>query len=270
MRHLIWLLALLVVMVGCDNKTIAPESPELIVDPELTEPLEDEPILFDFNQDATYLSEPLSEGGTFASIWRDLIRPFDNTWIIEQIGIGLFEVTRYAVIHGTLFVSWEDGSVTQKELTCNGTRRAIVSRPARGRPGVLEEVSGALIVTEGGTVAIERVEVTAGFGTMVIDDPLELVAFPEELLHLSAGEEVTVRVYGLPEDAIVMLRTPQALRYFAPYTLEIRDGYFDGTWYAPQVPGLYRAAVDVLSHDTVYAPEAPYDGTAWIMPYVVE
>lgn len=270
MRYLICVLAMLVAVIGCNNKTIAPESPELIVDPELTEPLEDEPVLFDFDQDAAYLSEPLSEGGTFTSIWRDLIRPFDNLWIIDQIGLGLFEITRYAEIHGTLFVSWEDGSVTEKELTCNGTRRAIVSRPVIGRPGVLEEVSGALIETEGGTVAIERVEVTAGFGTMVIDDPLELVPFPEELLHLAAGEEVTVRAYGPPEDAIVMLRTPLALRYFAPCALEIRDGYFEGTWYAPQVPGLYRAAVDVLSHDTVYVPEAPYDGIAWIMPYIVE
>jgi hypothetical protein len=265
-----WLLILLVVAVGCHNETTAPESPEVIVDSELTEPLEDEPVLFDFNEDAAYLSEPLSEGGTFTSIWRDLIRPFENTWVIEQLGVGLFEVTRYAVIHGTLFVSWEDGSITEKELTCNGTRRAIVSRPVRGRPGVLEEVSGALIETDGGTVAIERIEVTAGFGTMVIDDPLELMPFPDGLLHLNAGEDVTVRAYGPPGDAIVMLRTPHALRYFAPYALEIRDGYFEGTWQAPQIPGLYRAAVDVLSHDTVYLPDAAYDGTAWIVPYVVE
>jgi hypothetical protein len=270
MRYSIWLLLLLVIVVGCNNETVAPDSPELIVDPELTEPLEDEPVLFDFDQDAAFLSEPLSEGGTFTSIWRDLIRPFENTWIVEQIGIGLFEVTRHAVIHGTLFVSWEDGSVTEKELTCDGTRRAIVSRPVRGRPGVLEEVSGALIQTEGGAVAIERVEVDASFGITVIDDPLDLMLFPEGLLHLEAGEEVTVRAYGPPDDAIVMLRTPKALRYFAPNALEVRDGYFEGTWFAPQVPGLYRAAVDVLSHDTVYVPDAPYDGTAWIMPYVVE
>ena len=270
MRHLTWLLLVLMVVIGCENRATGPEAPEVIVDPELTEPLEDEPVLFDFEQDAAYFSEPLTEGGTFTSIWRQLIRPFDNTWIIEQIGVGLFEVTRYAVIHGTLFISWEDGSVTEKELTCNGTRHAIVSRPVRGRPGVLEEVSGALIETEGGTVTIERVEVSAAFGTMIIDDVLELRAFPEELLHLDAGEEVTVRAYGPPGDAIVMLRTPHALRYFAPNAMTPRDGYFEGTWSAPEIPGLYRAAVDVLSHDTVYLPDAPYEGTAWIMPYIVE
>ncbi len=267
MKHSAWLLIGLLLLVGCEKNAVAPEE---LVDQELTEPMEDQPILFDYEQDAAFLSEPLTQGGSFTSIWRELVRPFDNTWIIEQLGIGLFEVTRYATIHGTLFVSWEDSSITEKELTSDGTRRAIVSRPVRGVPGVLQEISGALIETDGGTAELHRVEITAGFGTWVIDDPLALMEFPEGLLHLSPGEEVNIRVYGPADDAIVMLRTPMALRYFAPYALIKNNDHFEGTWQAPEFPGIYRAAVDVLSHDAVYDSEAPYDGIAWIVPYVVE
>lgn len=266
MRNIALLLAGLVLIVGCENTTV----PEETVDPELTQPCENEPTLFDHEQDASLLSAPFCVSEGFLSIWRELVRPFDNSWFIDQISPGLFEVTRFADITGTLFVAWDDSTVSEKELFCHGTRRALVSRPFRGTNGVLLEVSCALVETDGGEVQLTRVEVTAGFGTRIYEDPLEMAEFPEGLLHLQAGEMVSVRVWGPPTDAVVMLRTPVYLDYFEPTALVPMEDYFEGTWHAPDYAGIYRAAVDVLSHDTVYEPTAPYDGIAWIVPYVVE
>jgi|GEM_PF-5482123 len=267
MRKIALLLGILAIVMGCESTTTPVNE---AVDPELTQPCEDQPELFDYEEDALYLSAPVRIEEGFLAIWRDLIRPFDNSWFIDQLEPGLFEVTREADISGTLFIEWNDSSITEKDLFCHGVRKAVVSRPRRGVAGNLVEVSGTRIETPGTELEINRIEVTADFGTRIYEDPLEMVTFPEDLLHLVAGEEVTVRVYGPPIESIVMLRTPLYNGQFNPIVMQDEGGYFEGTWQAPQFAGIYRAAADVLSHDTIYDPDSAYEGVAWIIPYVVE
>ncbi|MBN1426598.1 hypothetical protein JXA88_18780 [Candidatus Fermentibacteria bacterium] len=260
------ILVCLLMLVGCDNAT---EPDDTLADSELAEVAEGEPELFDYEADAGYLGASIREVPGFIAIWRDLVRPFQNTWIVEQLGAGLFQVTRNAVITGTLYVEWEDSTITDKAFSCKGTKRSIISRPARGTPGVLEQVSPTLVWTEGGAMAITRVEISAASGTTVVDDPLALMDFPEGLLHLDPGEEVTVRVWGAPQDAIVVLRVPLTLSDFSEFVMDFSGEYHEGQWHAPQYPGLRRVAIDVMSHATVHDPAAPYDSTAWLFPYVV-
>lgn len=262
------ILASLLLLGACDNTTTSP-SDDLAYDSTITDPLEAEPDLSDYEADAGYLAAPLVELQGFLAIWRDLVRPFENTWVIEQLGPGLFAVTRTATLTGTLHVQWEDSTVTDKPFTCSGTKRSVVSRPVRHLPGTLQQISPTLIQTDGGIVAISRVEIVAASGTTLIDDPLRLMDFPEGLVHLDAREPVTVRVYGPPQDAIVVLRVPATLSNFSNFVMTWAGDHFEGEWHAPEYPGLRRVAIDVLSHATVYEPTAPYDGTAWIFPYVV-
>jgi hypothetical protein len=120
-------------------------------------------------------------------------------------------------------------------------------------------------------MVIDRVEISGPSGTSVIDDPLQLMDFPDGLVHVDPMEAVTVRVWGPPQDAIVVLRVPPTVSSasMSNSVMEFRGEYFEAQWSAPQYPGLHRMAIDVLSHATVYDSRAPYDGTAWLFPYMV-
>ena len=247
MKKIALLLGILSVVIGCESTTTPMNE---TVDPELTQPCEDQPELFDYEEDALYLSVPVQLQEGFLAIWRDLIRPFDNSWFIDQLEPGLFEVTREADISGTLFIEWSDSSITEKDLFCHGIRKAVVSRPRRGENGNLEEVSGTFIETPGTQIDIDRIEVTADFGTRIYEDPLDLVVFPDSLLHLIGGEEVTIRVFGPPIESIVMLRTPLYHGQFNPIVMQDKDGYFEGTWEAPQYAGVYPVSYTHLTLPT--------------------
>ncbi|MCU0610740.1 MAG: hypothetical protein MUE60_02995 [Candidatus Eisenbacteria bacterium] len=265
-----WLSLIIVstlILAGCENNTTSPY--DISSDPELIDPVEGEPDLFDYEADAAYMGAPIAGLQGFTAIWRDLVRPFQNTWIIEQLGPGLFEVTRTAVITGILHVQWEDSTITDKAFTCDGVKHSIVSRPARGTPGVLQQISPTLITTAGGQMAITRVEIVAASGTTAIEDPLELMEFPGGLVHLDPMEPVTIRVWGPPQDAIVVLRVPATLSDFSSFVMTFQGDHFEGQWHAPQYAGLRRVGIDVLSHATIYDAGAAYDGTAWLFPYIV-
>ena len=115
------------------------------------------------------------------------------------------------------------------------------------------------------TVEFDYIHVQSATVDITIDDPLELMAVPDEIPAFEVGEEVTVTVYGAPEDAILFLHTRHWKSPFQPQGA----GVFSGSWTVERI-GRHCGWIEGLAHDTIYDSEYPEDTLVWGMPYVVE
>jgi hypothetical protein len=131
-------------------------------------------------------------------------------------------------------------------------------------PWLLTEISGYVGESDTLTVDIDYVTVQSPTADITIDDPLELMAVPDELPTFRLGEEVTVTVHGAPDDAILFLHTRRFKSPFVPQG----GGVFTGTWTVER-RGRHCAWVEAMAHDTIYDTEHPEDTLVWGAPYVV-
>lgn len=283
------------ILSGCGD-TVTMSDPAAVDDEEMLREFVDEDGMFD--DLGPYEAGFESSGG---SVGRDVIDPLtfwreitDRDRIVEivyEAETGTASVTVHREIWGVLHILAEDMVEYEKPFHHTGLRYATFLKdedwePPGGQgegpgggdhegqgeqhqfrrgPWELTEISGFVGESDTLTVSMSHVNVQSATADFTIYDPLELLAVPEEVLTLGIGEEVTVTVYGAPEDAILFLHTRCRK---SPLQHE-GGGVFVGTWTVER-QGRHAAWIEAMAHDTIYDSEHPEDTLVWGMPYLVE
>jgi hypothetical protein len=138
-------------------------------------------------------------------------------------------------------------------------------RRFRHGPWELTEISGYVGESDVLTVEFDYIHIQSATADITVNDPLDLLAVPDEVPTFEVGEEVTVTVHGAPDDAILFLHTRHWKSPFQPQG----GGVFTGAWTVER-PGRHCAWIEGLAHDTIYDSEYPEDTLVWGMPYVVD
>jgi hypothetical protein len=240
-----------------------------------------------FDETEIYGAEPMQAGGTGSreaidplTFWREVTERQVVRDVVIDPDQGLAEVTVYKEIWGTLNIIDENMVEYEKPMHHEGTRYAVFERVyadstpvgqgnqngnlhRRGR-WQLTSISGMLANSvEHLTMNIDWIRVQSATVDVTFEDPLALIAVPDEIMSFELGEEVTVTVSGPPEGSIVFLH---ARMHRSP--LRYEDGVFVGTW-TVEHRGAHCAGVQALAHDSVFDSEYPDDSLVWALPYQV-
>ena len=266
------------VFAGCGEGLTA-AAPEALDDDSVLREFLDEEDLFD--DLGMYDVGELSSGGD----GREAIDPLTFWRIVTDFAVhrdvvvdtleGTAEATIYRDVWGELHIVTEEMEEIVKPFHHTGQRYANFALaedpPDDDREGgrhryrcgrwELTEVSGYLGQSDDLSMTIDWIRVQGDSVDVTITDPLELLAVPEEIMLLAAGEEVTVTVSGPPADAILFLHTRH---WHSPFVYD--GGVFTGTWEV-QRAGRHCAWVTALAYETLHDSEYPDDWMVWGMPY---
>jgi hypothetical protein len=166
------------------------------------------------------------------------------------------------------FVKDEDWEPPQNGQGSEGNAEAdgtAMRQRFRHGPWELTEISGFVGESDTLTVTIEQMRIQSATVDLTIDDPLDLLLVPDDVPAFQVGEDVTVTVYGAPEDAILFLHT----RHWKSPLQNEGGGTYVGTWTVER-PGRHCAWIEAMAHDTIFDSDYPEDTLVWGMPYVVE
>jgi hypothetical protein len=179
-----------------------------------------------------------------------------------------------------------DGNITErrwirKPLADTGKRKAVFVRhrvPADSSDVDTEDgfrdgwsrwrlaaISGEEITSDGGTRAIQSVEIQAGTVDVTVTDPLALLR-RGELPRIAPGTPVHVIATTGDASDVVVLYARWGRTRMRPTGV---PGQFEGRFLAPSQGGLRHLAVNALSHGTLFDDALPYDSKAWALPFVV-
>jgi hypothetical protein len=226
--------------------------------------------------------------------WFRLIRRHDRKFVIEfeHPDTNTVEAHVRVVDHlvGTFNVITRrdtlDGGNTdrrwiQKPLDDKGVRKAVFVRHRTAgdddaedledgfhdgwSPWRLVALSGEEITSDGGTRAIQSVEVQSGTVDVTVTDPLALVR-RNELPVIAPGAAVhVIATTGDATDVLVLYARWGRMR-MRPTAV---PGQFEARFLAPAEGGLRHLAVNALSHGTLFDDALPYDSKAWALPFRV-
>jgi len=276
---------------GC-GETLTASDPSSVADEDMLREFVDEDGIFD--DMGPYEAGTVAAGGTGE---RDVIDPLTfwrhvTEWD-RQVDVsfdpqtGIANVTVQRDVWGVLHILDEGMVEYEKGFHHSGLRYATFVKdedweppqggdggegaqgdgPHRFRhgPWELTEISGFVGESDTLTVAIEQIHVQSLTVDLTIDDPLDLMAVPDEVPTFQLGEDVTVTVYGAPEGAFMFLHT----RHWKSPFQHQGGGTYEGTWTVER-PGRHCAWIEAMAHDTIYDSDYPEDTLVWGMPYVVE
>ncbi|MBD3348047.1 MAG: hypothetical protein GF400_02480 [Candidatus Eisenbacteria bacterium] len=283
-------------LAGCGDSNLAGGDPSEVSDEEMLREFVDEDGIFD--DLGSYEAGTVAAGGSGSreaidplTFWRHVTDRDKNVVVEFDPETGTADVTINRDIWGVLHILDEDMVEYEKNFHHQGVRYATFVRdpdwqPPESTPGggngnggdapgqqhrfrhgpwELTEISGFVGESDTLTVEFDYVDVQSATADITIDDPLDLLTVPDEIPAFQVGEEVTVTVYGAPDDAILFLHTRFWKSPFEPQG----DGTFVGSWTVER-PGRHCAWIEGLAHDTIYDSEYPEDSLVWGMPYVVE
>jgi hypothetical protein len=232
------------------------------------------------------------------AFWRRGVRA------LQSINVEVFGDSAVATVthtfDGQFMIAVEDTSdplidylVYGKDMYNTATRRAFFERVRPGnhfRNWRMTNVSMAQTVSRDpnpNTVSISRLQVVkvdgaSGEHTTVLEaeNPLETLIGRDSLVTFARGDTAMVFVTLSSSDSAVGLLHYRLRRLWQHrrhplndsgiYPDEVAgDGIYSGAWNIGLLPGIYHSCVDMIDHDTVYDDAAPYDATAWGMPYRV-
>ncbi|MEO0079451.1 MAG: hypothetical protein ABIK44_02080 [candidate division WOR-3 bacterium] len=120
------------------------------------------------------------------------------------------------------------------------------------------------------TVRIDSVRIHTSLRDAVIVDPLNTYYHLDSLFWFTPGEELTLTLYTNQDDGFAHLHA-----FIGPilwrFPLEnMGNGVYQGTGHVQLIPGFRFAIFDFLSHGTLLDPNAPYDFSGWLFPYVIK
>jgi hypothetical protein len=280
-----WGLAILVLMLqaGCSRDPASPASEDLQADEEaVVDLLYDEAGMFDDGSRGE--GEQLGPNQAPPSAptqplfwWREItgiIRHVDATVEYPEEGYPYADVTITLDLTGTYNILTMEETYG-KDLHDVGVRYAYLERQGerweRFRGWRLLSLSGMEIVSQPSTRMVNSVHVSSSMGSVdtTLTDVSTLVPV-EDLFSFEPGEEVTVTVDTGDGTDLVFLHT----RFWRRPFTHIGGGVFEGTWTVAEDPvhpeWRRRAAVDVITAETLFDSEAPYDSHAWVVPYRVD
>jgi len=193
-------------------------------------------------------------------------------------GDGSAEVAAVAYLEGILRLVVEDSLVTmiyQKSFADTVKRSAVFRRNAARDPWppyrrwFLESISIAEIVsTPVNTVEILSVSVenlTTGF-TQSYSDPSALLDRETEIIEVSPGDEIELTVEGNGAGLLAFLH----VRGGRIEMTDNGDGTYTGVYTIGNGFGARRAAVELLTEDTIFDDAADYDARGWALFYRVQ
>lgn len=252
-------------------------------------------------EDGSAAKADISASGTMSveaaidpALWFRLIRRHDRRFVIEFQHPDTNTVEAHVVIHdhlvGTFNVITQrdtiEGGNTErlwikKPLDDKGVRKAVFVRHRTAPDSTAEDredgfadgwspwrlvaLSGEEITSDGGTRAIQSVEVQSGAVDVTITDPLELVR-RNQLPMIAPGAEVhVIATTGDPTDVLVLYARWGRMRMRPTGT----PGQWEARFMAPTQGGLRHLAVNALSHGTLFDDALPYDSKAWALPFRV-
>ncbi len=134
----------------------------------------------------------------------------------------------------------------------------------RHGPWELTEVSGFLAHSDTVTVSIDWMRIQGDSVDVTVNDPLELMAVPDEIMHFAEGEEITVTVSGPVEGSLLYLHTRRVKTVLQP----TGGSEFSATYTAGRT-GRYNLWVQAIARETIFDSEYPDDTLVWGVPYVV-
>jgi hypothetical protein len=170
-----------------------------------------------------------------------------------------------------------DGEWIRKPLRDIGRRHAIYLRRIDGGGGEdgkdegltadrrgwhLAAISNHEVASPEHTANIRKLRIETRSGLAVeIDDPLELMRFPQNIPHVLTGEPIRVTAWTRDPTNAVFLYARWGRQMMRPVDGE--EGAFVGMLMAPETRRFFHFGVNALTRGTLFDPRAPYDSDFW-------
>lgn len=144
-------------------------------------------------------------------------------------------------------------------------RQWIPNRPPHWR---MVGMTGTLVQSPETSVAIQSITVGHNDGTVQsFTDPLEVID-RDNIISVAPGEWVTLTITTAAADDEAFLHFQPRERARIHFEAN-GDNTYTLSWRAPLRVGIHHATFDVLSHDTLFDSEAPYEDMGWGFSYAV-
>lgn len=215
------------------------------------------------------------EGDTF-----NFVRAWGRQVLDRHINIDIVisgdtaNVTINLDVSGLLHIAGPD-TVISKPFDDHGTRYLVFVKrgdPNHFRGWVLDKLSMMELHPDSYTVRIDSVRIRSNSVDTVVADPT-LLWDREDVLTFAPGETVEVALYtNNPLEILAYLHFKDGLgrhRRSPRFFYRPSDGALVGHWRTPLVPGVHRAAADILHWGTLYVTDNPYDSESWLFTYRV-
>ena len=237
----------------------------------------------------------MGPGRTLADIvpWRwgrqmlDVQRDMDITIHDEGDGPATADVIWTGLLSDTFHIIDTTATHYSKDFTDTAVRFATFERrenataEMHNRGWRMTAISGTTIISDPNTVTIQEVHLTSPGGLDTILTDVSTLTNRENILALAAGDTITIEVTtGDPDDVILIHYPAWANMHGNRNHIRSRlrnngDGTFTGQWVTRGMVWLNgermnpkrHITIDVLSHDTIFTDDQPYDSMGWSFIY---
>ncbi|MFC1628838.1 hypothetical protein ACFL3H_06960 [Gemmatimonadota bacterium] len=219
----------------------------------------------------------------------DIERDMDITIHDAGDGPATADVTWTGLLSGTFHIIDTTATHYSKDFTDTAVRYATFERrenataQAQNRGWRMTAISGTTIISDPNTVSIQQVHLTSTSGLDTIITNVSTLTDRGEIISFTALDTVTIEVTtGDPEDVILIHYPAWANMHGNRNHVRSRlrnngDGTFTGQWVTrgqvwrngQMMNPARHVTIEILSHDTIFTDDQPYDSAAWSFVYRV-
>ncbi|MFC1499493.1 hypothetical protein ACFL6T_00565 [Candidatus Zixiibacteriota bacterium] len=236
-------------------------------------------------------------GRTLADIvpWRwgrqmqDIQREMDITINDDGDGPATADVVWTGLLSGTFHIIDTTATHYSKEFTDTAVRYATFERrenataQAQNRGWRMTAISGTTVLSDPNSVTIQQVHLTSTGGLDTIITDVSTLINREEIIAFAPLDTITIEVTtGDPTDVILIHYPAWANQHGSRNHVRSRlrnngDGSFTGQWVTrgqvwrngQRMNPARHITIDVLSRDTIFTDDQPYDSNGWSFIYRV-
>ena len=145
-------------------------------------------------------------------------------------------------------------------------------------------ISGTTVISDPNNVTIQQVHLTSTGGLDTIITDVSTLTDREDIVSFAAMDTISIEVTTGDSTDVILIHYPSwANQHGNRNHVRARlhnngDGTFTGRWVArgqvwrngQKMNPARHITIDVLSHDTIFTDDQPYDSTGWSFVYRVD